>query len=112
MQRILEEGEASLGRTPELMAVLKEAGVVDAGGKGFVRMLEGVVRYIQGDPILAGAMVEDPAGEPFIPAAGLDVAGNATFNTAPRCWSGATTCPRPTRCGRPCTHSVAPRWWP
>ncbi len=46
----------ALARTPELMAVLKEAGVVDAGGKGFVRMLEGVVRYIQGDPIAsAGA---------------------------------------------------------
>ncbi len=42
----------ALARTPELMAVLKEAGVVDAGGKGFVRMLEGVVRCIEGDPIL------------------------------------------------------------
>ena len=44
----------ALARTPELMAVLKEAGVVDAGGKGFVRMIEGVVRFIEGDPILAG----------------------------------------------------------
>ena len=53
MHRLLEEGEAALARTPQLMAVLREAGVVDAGGKGFVRMLEGVVRYIEGDPILA-----------------------------------------------------------
>ena len=52
MRRLLAEGEAALARTPELMAVLKEAGVVDAGGKGFVRMIEGVVRYIEGDPIL------------------------------------------------------------
>ena len=51
MRRLLAEGEAALARTPELMAVLREAGVVDAGGKGFVRMLEGVVRYIEGDPI-------------------------------------------------------------
>ncbi|HEX6435267.1 MAG TPA: DAK2 domain-containing protein, partial [Gemmatimonadales bacterium] len=40
MRRLLEEGEAALARTPELMQVLKDAGVVDAGGKGFVRMLE------------------------------------------------------------------------
>jgi DegV family protein with EDD domain len=51
-RRLLEEAEAALARTPELMAVLKEAGVVDAGGKGFVRMLEGVVRYIDGDATL------------------------------------------------------------
>ena len=52
MARLLVEAEVALARTPELMAVLKEAGVVDAGGKGFVRMLEGVVRFIEGDPIL------------------------------------------------------------
>ena len=52
MTRLLAEAEEALARTPELMAVLKEAGVVDAGGKGFVRMIEGVVRFIEGDPIL------------------------------------------------------------
>jgi DAK2 domain fusion protein YloV len=52
MARLLAEAEIALARTPELMAVLKGAGVVDAGGKGFVRMLEGVVRFIEGDPIL------------------------------------------------------------
>jgi DegV family protein with EDD domain len=69
MHRLLDEGEEALARTPELMAALKEAGVVDAGGKGFVRMLEGVVRYIEGDPILpltdtngsAAAVVSVPA---------------------------------------------------
>ncbi len=52
MRATLEEGRVALDRTPELLEVLKEAGVVDAGGKGFVRMLEGVVRLIEGDPIL------------------------------------------------------------
>ncbi len=79
MRRLLEEGEASLARTPELMAVLKEAGVVDAGGKGFVRMLEGVVRYIQGDPILAGPVIDEAAGETFVAAAGVDVAAERDF---------------------------------
>jgi DegV family protein with EDD domain len=58
MRRMLDEGERSLARTPELLAVLKEAGVVDAGGKGFVRMIEGVVRFIEGDPILPAAAID------------------------------------------------------
>jgi DegV family protein with EDD domain len=79
MKRLLEEGEAALARTPELLAVLKEAGVVDAGGKGFVRMLEGVVRYIHGDPILPGAVVDESAGPPLFVAAGVDVAAERDF---------------------------------
>ena len=79
MKRLLEEGEAALARTPELMAVLKEAGVVDAGGKGFVRMLEGVVRYIHGDPILAGPELDEPAEQPMFAAAGMDVAAERDF---------------------------------
>src|SRR4051812_17124574 len=35
-----EAGRASLGRTPELLPVLKEAGVVDAGGAGFLLLLD------------------------------------------------------------------------
>lgn len=79
MKRLLEEGELALARTPELMAVLKEAGVVDAGGKGFVRMLEGVVRYIHGDPILAGAVVDEGEVHLPIPAAGVDVSADRDF---------------------------------
>ncbi|MGH7581338.1 MAG: DegV family protein, partial [Gemmatimonadales bacterium] len=77
MRRLLEEGEAALARTPELMAVLREAGVVDAGGKGFVRMLEGVVRYIEGDPILAVA--DTDAGAADVPAALVEVAAERDF---------------------------------
>jgi hypothetical protein len=73
MKRLLEEGELALARTPELMAVLKEAGVVDAGGKGFVRMLEGVVRYIHGDPILAGLKLDELERETLAPAAAMSV---------------------------------------
>jgi DegV family protein with EDD domain len=78
MRRLLDEGEAALARTPELMAVLKEAGVVDAGGKGFVRMLEGVVRYIEGDPILP--VTADQMGEASLaPAALVEVAVERDF---------------------------------
>src|SRR3954471_23247102 len=54
MGLVLVAGEATLARTPEMMPALKEAGVVDAGGQAFMRMLEGVVRLIEGDPIAPG----------------------------------------------------------
>jgi DegV family protein with EDD domain len=77
MQRMLAEGERSLARTPELLAVLREAGVVDAGGKGFVRMLEGVVRFIEGNPILPAA--PGGSGEQDIPAAQVNVAAERDY---------------------------------
>lgn len=50
MARVLETARESLARTPDLLPVLAEAGVVDAGAMGFVQMLEGVVSLIeQGD---------------------------------------------------------------
>jgi DegV family protein with EDD domain len=79
MRRLLEEGEAALARTPELMAVLKEAGVVDAGGKGFVRMLEGVVRYIHGQPIEAATTSGEADVSALVPAAQVDVAAERDF---------------------------------
>jgi hypothetical protein len=80
MRRLLAEGEVALARTPELMAVLKEAGVVDAGGKGFVRMIEGVVRYIEGDPILALPDAGGSGGQAVqIPAAGIEIAAERDF---------------------------------
>ena len=53
MSELVDRARASLERTPDLLPVLKKAGVVDAGGKGFVHLLEGVVRYIQGDPLVS-----------------------------------------------------------
>jgi DAK2 domain fusion protein YloV len=38
-------------RTPELLAELRKAGVVDAGGKGLFFLLEGMLRYIDGLPL-------------------------------------------------------------
>lgn len=77
MDRMLAESEDSLARTPELLAVLKEAGVVDAGAKGLVRLFEGVVRFIHGDPILPAEAI-DP-GEAYNAAAFTDVAAEQDF---------------------------------
>ncbi len=66
MRYLLREGEVALAHTPELMAVLKEAGVVDAGGKGFMRMVEGVVRLIQGDPLLPAGGADSDGPPPVV----------------------------------------------
>ena len=47
MMRVLETARESLARTPDLLPVLAEAGVVDAGAMGFVEMLEGVAKLIE-----------------------------------------------------------------
>lgn len=77
MRQMYLEGEEALARTPELLAVLKDAGVVDAGGMGFMRMIEGVVRFIDGDPILAVA--PGYTGEYAVPAADMTVAADQDF---------------------------------
>ena len=56
MSRIVGRAEAALERTPELLAALKSAGVVDAGAKGFVRLFEGVKRLIEEGQIAEGAV--------------------------------------------------------
>jgi len=45
--RSLDHARASLRKTPEMLAVLKKASVVDAGAQGVVHFLEGVARLIQ-----------------------------------------------------------------
>jgi DegV family protein with EDD domain len=79
MQRLLAEAEAALARTPDLMAALKEAGVVDAGGKGFVRMLEGVVRSIDGLPVAAPGDGGSSATDAPAPAAAAEIATERDF---------------------------------
>jgi DAK2 domain fusion protein YloV len=53
MEATLRAAEESLERTPELLPVLKEAGVVDAGGKGLVVLLDGMTRHLKGESLEA-----------------------------------------------------------
>ena len=47
----IKAADESVQRTPELLPVLKQAGVVDAGGKGLYFILEGMLRHIYGQPL-------------------------------------------------------------
>jgi uncharacterized protein len=49
LERALDAGEESVKRGPDLLPVLREAGVVDAGGYGLVVMFAGVVAALRGD---------------------------------------------------------------
>ena len=53
-ERMLERARLAESRTPTLLAVLREAGVTDSGGQGFVVILEGMVRELKGLPVEAG----------------------------------------------------------
>lgn len=48
---LLEEANASLNRTPELLPVLKEAGVIDSGGAGLLYVFEGMAKALDGEII-------------------------------------------------------------
>ena len=48
---LLNEAKASLQRTPELLPILKEVGVVDSGGFGLVTIFEGMERALLGDVV-------------------------------------------------------------
>jgi len=49
MELVVQEARKSVERTPELLDVLKEAGVVDAGGQGIYIIFEGILHYLRGE---------------------------------------------------------------
>lgn len=51
LEIMVHEARESVARTPSLLPVLQEAGVVDAGGQGLCIILEGFLRYMQGQPL-------------------------------------------------------------
>jgi len=59
-ERIVQRAKSAVARTPQLLPVLRQAGVVDSGGQGLFVVLEGMLRYMQG---LSVEEVERPAGD-------------------------------------------------
>lgn len=50
-EAVVEEAKASLERTPDLLPVLKEVGVVDSGGQGLVYVYEGFLASLKGEEL-------------------------------------------------------------
>ena len=55
----LAEARRSLEHTPDLLPILRKAGVVDSGGSGVVCFFEGVEKYLRGEPIGAPESTEE-----------------------------------------------------
>ena len=51
VEAALEQGKDALARTPEMLPVLAEAGVVDAGGSGFLLLLDALLNVLDGRPL-------------------------------------------------------------
>lgn len=59
---IVRAADLSVQRTPELLPVLKEAGVVDSGGKGLFFILEGMLRFAYGQSLEVPTTTVQPLG--------------------------------------------------
>ncbi len=60
---VIQAGEEALASTPELLPVLKKAGVVDAGGKGLLFVYKGMLKAMMGEEVEGSAQQEEEAGE-------------------------------------------------
>jgi uncharacterized protein len=59
----LEAAERSVARTPSLLAILREAGVVDSGGQGLYRLFQGALLHLVGRSPAAAARARSRAGQ-------------------------------------------------
>lgn len=58
LEKIVAAAALSVENTPNLLPILKQAGVVDSGGKGLFIILEGMLRFIKGQPLETSAVVQ------------------------------------------------------
>jgi DAK2 domain fusion protein YloV len=61
LERASDAARDAVARTPELLPVLREAGVVDAGGRGFELLLASWLNVVSGKPVPAPQVVNTPA---------------------------------------------------
>ena len=55
LKELVKAADLSVQHTPELLPILKQAGVVDSGGKGLFFLFEGMLRYLEGQSLEASA---------------------------------------------------------
>ena len=59
---LVRHGEEAVARTPEQLEILRDAGVVDAGGAGLVELLRGLAGAVTGEALPAAPAAEAPSG--------------------------------------------------
>ena len=60
VEKVIEYGDEVLLKTPEMLPVLKEAGVVDSGGQGLIEVVKGILKGLKGEAVglIDGAPVQ------------------------------------------------------
>ncbi|MCR4610245.1 MAG: DAK2 domain-containing protein [Eubacterium sp.] len=81
---VLAHGEAVLEKTPDMLPVLKEAGVVDSGGQGLVEVIRGVVLAMKGQDVGTddAPTKERPKAKPSFKEIDFSGSGNEHISTA------------------------------
>lgn len=74
IEKILEYGDYVLSQTPEMLPVLKQAGVVDSGGQGLMEVLKGAFDGLLGKEL--------DLSETFKPSSKVNVSNNEDIDTA------------------------------
>ena len=80
---LVKEMQASLARTPEILTVLKDAGVVDSGGAGLLYIMDGFNRVLNGEKVESTVIPEQKPDA--APAIDLDVFGPDSVMTYGYC---------------------------
>lgn len=66
IDKVLDVGQDTLDRTPDMLPILKEAGVVDAGGKGLLIIYRGFKMALDGEEITIESIEKQPVEAPII----------------------------------------------
>jgi DAK2 domain fusion protein YloV len=66
LETAVETARESVARTPSLLPVLAEAGVVDAGAQGLSVLIEGMLKHVRGDEIGADVSAAGPVGQEWL----------------------------------------------
>ncbi|MGE5528217.1 MAG: DAK2 domain-containing protein [Patescibacteria group bacterium] len=77
-EEIYAHASITLSRTPEMLPTLKQAGVVDAGGKGWLIILEGAIRALKGQPVNEPGEIREAV--PRADMAGIMISEDEPFN--------------------------------
>ena len=91
----MNAADKSVKHTPELLPILKQAGVVDSGGKGLFYIFEGMLRFLKGQPLDVNitavqpisAMNIEPSAEEIEPGQDYEVVVDFRPNEDARIWS-------------------------
>jgi len=70
LETAVSTAKSSVERTPSLLPVLREAGVVDAGGLGLSVLLEGMLHHIRGEAIETAAEAAEPVEQDWLASTG------------------------------------------